>query len=333
MKKSLFVLFVALVSVCAAPGVLCDEPTEGYILTPDKVRIFYKIEGSGPETLVVVHGGPGNSLESIRPDFEPLTKNRRVIYYDQRGQGRSELIKDGSKLGFEQHVADLEAVRQYFKLDKMNLIGNSWGGLLVSLYAIAYPDRVERMILDSPAAPIRGFNDDMEAEISRRMTKLYTPEQIKRSNANRHPDVWLKAKDPIAFCRETYHTILRTYTYTQTLEGNFKGDLCAGGPESVRQQRTVNAHAWRSLGDYNLMPKLGVVKAPVLVMHGAADVIPLRASEFWAFGYPNARLFVVEKAGHVSQVEAPDIFFPAIETFLKGNFPAEAKKIESFVRQ
>src|SRR5688572_3623924 len=76
-------------------------PSEGYILTPDKVRIFYKIEGSGADTLVAVHGGPGNSLESIRADMGPLAKGRRVIYYDQRGQGRSELLTDGSRLGYK----------------------------------------------------------------------------------------------------------------------------------------------------------------------------------------------------------------------------------------
>src|ERR1044071_713167 len=121
-------LFVLVVVFAAASG-LClgqTQPREGYLQTPDGVKLFYKIAGSGPETLVVVHGGPGNSLESIFADFEPLAKGRTVIYYDQRGQGRSELIKDGSRLGYEQHVADLEAVRQFFKLDKMKLLGNSW---------------------------------------------------------------------------------------------------------------------------------------------------------------------------------------------------------------
>lgn len=322
------VLFLLSLPGAAVAQTPATEPTEGYITTPDNVRIFYKIEGSGPETLVVVHGGPANSLESIRPDFAPLAKNRRLIYFDQRGNGRSELIKDGKKLGYEYLVADLEAVRKHFKLEKMSLIGNSWGGLMVSLYAVAHPDRIERMILDVPAAPVRTFNDDMEDEISRRMARVYTPEQIARINAGRHPDAWLKARDPVAVCREVMHGILRVYTYTQTLEGNFKGDVCSGGPEAIRQQRAVNAHIWRSLGDYDLMPKLGVVKAPVLVIHGAADVIPLKASEFWAFGYPNAQLLVIEKSGHIAQVEAPDIFFPAIETFLKGSFPAGARKVE-----
>ena len=332
MKKYISLLFFALVSVGVTAGPRADEPDAGYIVTPDKVRIFYKIVGTGSETLVAVHGGPGNTLESIRADMEPLAKGRRVIYYDQRGQGRSELIKDGNKLGYEQHVADLETVRQHFKLEKMSLFGNSWGGLLISLYAVAHPDRVERMVLDVPAAPIRGFNDDMEDEISRRMKKIYTPEKIERTNKLRRPDAWLSAKDLLAVCREVYTSILTVYTYSQTLDIGFKGDVCAGPMETLRQQRTVNAHVWRSLGDFNLMPKLAAVKAPVLVIHGAADVIPLRSSEFWAAGYPNARLFVIQKAGHIAHVETPEIFFPAVETFLKGSFPAEAKKVEPPVR-
>jgi proline iminopeptidase len=329
-KRVSLVLFM-LVSLNA---VLNAQGEEGYIVTPDKVRIFYKIVGSGPETLVAVHGGPGNSLESIRPDFEPLAQGRRVIYYDQRGQGRSELITDGERLGYQRHVADLEAVREHFKLEKMNLIGNSWGGLLASLYAVEYPDRVNRMILDSPAGPIRGFLDDMEDEIGRRTAKIYTSAQLARARSIRVPEAWLKAKDPVAICREFFPFVLRVYTYAQSFDNiSFKGDVCAGGPESVRLSRTVNAHVWRSLGDYNLMPKLGAVKAPVLVIHGVADVIPQRSSEFWAAGYPNARLLLIEKAGHLSHVERPDVFFPAVETFLKGGFPAEAKKVERPVSQ
>ncbi len=317
-------LFVTLVLLCAAADVLADE--EGYIVTPDKVRIFYKIVGTGAETLVAVHGGPANSLESIRADMEPLAKGRRVIYYDQRGNGRSDLIADGKKLGYEYHVADLEALRSHFKLEKMALLGNSWGGLLISLYAIAHPDRVDRMVLDSPAPPMRGFLDDMNDEISRRMEKIYKPEQLERARSL-HKN-WFKAKDPVATCREFFTMVLTTYTYSQTLNIGFKGDVCAGPKEAVRQSRVVNAHIWNSLGDFNVLPKLGVVKAPVLVIHGAADVISQRSSEFWASGYPNARLLLVEKAGHISHVETPEIFFPAVETFLKGSFPAEAKKVE-----
>ena len=322
-------LLIALTLICSAVCLRAQEPTEGYIVTPDKVRIFYKIEGTGPETLVIVHGGPGNSLESVRPDFAPFAKNRRVIYYDQRGNGRSDLIADEKKLGVEFLVADLEALRQHFKLEKMTLLGNSWGGLMASLYAVAHPDRIERMVLDSSAPPIRPFLDDLEDEIARRMKLLYKPEQLQRVQSGRKTENWLKAADPAAHCREVFTLLLTVYTYKQSLDGlNFKGDVCSGSKEAVLAQRAVNAAIWRSLGEFDLMPKLPSVKAPVLVIHGAADVIPRRSSEFWAFGYPNARMLLIEKAGHMAQVETPEIFFPAVETFLKGSFPAEAKKVE-----
>ena len=321
-------LLIAVAFLCVTISARAQQPSEGYIVTPDKVRIFYKIVGSGPETLVAVHGGPGNSLESIRADLEPLAKGRRVIYYDQRGQGRSEVIKDGKKLGYENHVADLDAVRAHFKLEKMTLIGNSWGGLLVSLYAVAHSDRIERMVLHDAAPPTKNLELEMQAEVGRRLAKLYKPEQLERLSFIAKYESWEKAQDPVAMCREFYPLVLATYTYSQTFDVDFKGDLCAGPKESVRQQRTVNAHAWRSLGNFDLLAKLGAVSAPVLVVHGVADVIPLRAQESWASGYPNARLLLIQKAGHLPHTEAPDVFFPAVETFLKGSFPAEAKKIE-----
>ena len=323
MKNHLSTLLLALVFAIA--GVEAQVPSEGYIVTPDKVRIFYKVVGSGPDTVVMVHGGPANSLESIRPDMEPLVKGRRLIYYDQRGNGRSDLIEDGKKLGYEYHVADLDAVRKHFKLEKMSLFGNSWGGMLISLYAIAHPDRVERLVLDSPAPPMKGGMDDMNDEITRRMNALYKPKQLARARSLWNK--WRTAEDPHALCREFYTMILTVYTYARKLDDKFKGDVCYGSKEAVRLQQVVNDHIWDSLGDYNVVPKLAAVKAPVLVIHGVADVISQRASEFWASGYPNSRLLLIEKAGHVGQVEAPDIFFPAVETFLNGNFPADAKKV------
>lgn len=326
MKKHaslVFIIFSALVAALDTRG------EEGYIVTPDKVRIFYMTVGEGPQTLVAVHGGPGNSLESIRADLEPLAKGRRVIYYDQRGNGRSDLIKDGKKLGYERHVADLEALRRHFKLDKMTLLGNSWGGMLVSFYAIAHPDRIERMVLHNPGEPSQKFLFDAVDEINVRIASRYDDEKEKRYKFISNPDNWVKAKDPRANCREFFQLILPTYIYGDSLPaGRFKGDVCAGSEEAVRMQQWVNREVWRSLGQFDVQPQLAKVTAPVLVIHGEADPIPVASSEAWAAGYPNARLLLIEKSGHLSHVERPDVFFPAVETFLKGSFPAEAKKIE-----
>jgi pimeloyl-ACP methyl ester carboxylesterase len=56
-------------------------------------------------------------------------------------------------------------------------------------------------------------------------------------------------------------------------------------------------------------------------------VIPVKASEAWVRAMPNARLLLIEKSGHMPQFEQPETFFNAVETFLKGEFPPDAKKI------
>jgi proline iminopeptidase len=330
MKRLSILCGLLLVLLLHTPG-YCSEsqPREGFVRAADGVRLFYRVVGSGPETLVAVHGGPGNSLESILPDMEPLAKGRRVIYYDQRGNGRSDLLKERDKLAISKHVADLEAVRAHFKLERMTLLGNSWGGLLVGFYAAAHPDRVERMVLHAPAPPTRALINEMNDEIRRRMGERYDDAQRKRFAFVSDPRTWLKADDPRAVCREWARTLLAVYVSRPESMKQFKGDVCAGSEEAVRYQRLVNSQIWSALGDWNLTSSLIAVKAPVLVVHGEADVIPVRASEAWARAMPNARLLLIKGAGHIPQVEQPEIFFNAVETFLKGGWAPEARKAQS----
>jgi proline iminopeptidase len=326
-KYFAFTFFLCVFLWQASSVCLAQSPSEGYITASDGVRLFYKTVGSGAETLVAVHGGPGNSLNSILPDLEPLAKNRTVIYYDQRGGGRSDLIKDPEKLSIRKHIEDLETVRKFFKLDKMTLLGNSWGGLLIGFYAAAHPDRVERMVFHAPASPTQAFMFEMRDEIERRLERRYNSDGTKRYRALFNQQAWLKARDPRAVCREFYQTLLAVYASNPESMKLFKGDVCAGPEEAVRTQLVVNDQILRSLGSWNLLPSLSVVKAPVLVVHGAADVIPVKSSEAWASAMPNARLLIINGAGHMPQFEQPEIFFKAVETFLKGDFPPDAKKL------
>ncbi|MFY9619048.1 MAG: alpha/beta hydrolase [Pyrinomonadaceae bacterium] len=322
MKKLLFLSFLFL---CLFPGDCLAQPREGHLITPDKVKIFYKVVGSGSEVVIAVHGGPGNTMHSILADLEPLARNRTIVYYDQRGNGGSDLIRDQDKLSISKHISDLEAVRTYFKLDKVTLLGNSWGGMLISFYAAAHPDRVERLILHNPGEPSRELLFAAVDETQARIRSRYNEEQRKRWAFVSNPQTWLDAKDPRAICREFFTMILPTFVVREESISRFKGDVCAGPEAAVRQQQFVNMQVWRSLGDFNVQPSLARVKAPVLIIHGVADPIPVKSSEAWATGFPNARLLLIKEAGHLSHVETPEIFFPAVETFLKGEFPAQAK--------
>ena len=303
-----------------------SKPRDGHVVAGDGTKLFYKVEGSGPQVLVVVHGGPGFSLESVRADFGPLAKGRTVIYYDQRGNGRSDLIDDEARLAVKHHIADLEAVRRHFKLKRLTLLGNSWGGFLISAYAAAHPDRIERLILDASAAPDLKQLNEMSAELDRRIEERLSPSELRRLADVAQPQSWMTAKDPLAACRIFALGILRAYVFDPTRLPSYRANLCDGPLEAICCWLVVNKAIVRSLGAFDLRPAVQKVTAPVLVIHGVADVIPLQAAVDWARSYPNARLLLVQRAGHLIHLEQPEAFFTAVEQFIAGDWPLAAKQ-------
>ena len=300
---------------------------EGYLAGDDGTMLFYRIEGVGPQTLVVVHGGPGNSMESVRLDMAPLARGRRVIYYDQRGNGRSQLVEGDERLALERHIADLEALRRHFGLERMTLLGNSWGGLLISAYAAAHPDRIERLVLDAPAAPTIAQLNALNAEFDRRSRIRFTPEQRERIVRGLQEDAWLAAEDPVRNCREVMMGMLRLYQHDPEAELPIRGDVCAGPVEAVRRQRSANQAIVRSLGDFDFRPGVRRVTAPVLVVYGESDAIPRQGAEDWAANFGDARLLVIPGTGHLLHAEKPGLFFPAVESFLGGQWPDGAERV------
>lgn len=315
-------LLVSLALGCAAPA--WSQARERFIAADDGTKLFYKIEGSGPKTLVVVHGGPGGSLESVRPDFTRLAQGRTVIYYDQRGNGRSDLIDDEQRVGLKYQIADLDAVRRHFKLEKIALLGNSWGGFLISAYAAAHPDRIERLILDAPAPPRIEHLAQMAEDLNRRVKQRMSETEYRR--IGRLYRTWHESDDPITACRAFYGGIMLAFSFDPGRIPPHKGELCAGNIEAVRRQQLVNQAIWRSIGEFDYRAAVGVVKAPVLVIHGVADSIPQQGSEDWAKSFPNARLLLIQRTGHLAHLEQPDIFFTAVDQFLAGGWPPAARE-------
>jgi proline iminopeptidase len=113
---------------------------------------WVRVEGSTGESIVLVHGGPGANATMLEGSVGPhLAESARVVYYDQRGCGRS---GPASSYSMAALVADLNGLRSALGLDRLNLAGFSFGGQLVAEYAVAHPDRVARMVLVAP--PILG---------------------------------------------------------------------------------------------------------------------------------------------------------------------------------
>lgn len=291
------------------------RPNEGYIITPDSVRLFYRIEGSGRDTIIAVHGGPGVDLESIAGDFTPLTRAHGVIFYDQRGAGRSTLPADTTRLNATTQIADLDAVRRHFGIARVALVAHSYGPLLAATYALAHPEAVSRMVFFGAVPPRRG---DFWQRYGRTMNAhLDSAQRARLADASRRlADTTADAREA---CRDYWMVALRPrLAEPSRTMGALHSDLCASDPRGIRYGLTVtNRVVMASYGDWDLRERLRTLATPTLIVHGEEDAIPLDLVREWVTAMPNARLVSVPNAGHFAYAEQPERVWPVVLAFLK----------------
>jgi len=309
MQRLTFVLMLASVSLSA----------QTFVDAGGGVRLWTTETGTG-SPVIVIHGGPGMDHDSLAADLAPLAKHHRVIYYDQRGGGRSTLPDKPGLLTIDDHVRDLEALRQHFGFAKVTLLAHSFGPAIAAQYAIRYPTRVERMIFLSPIPPRKGkFFDEYGARLHQRLTAA----QSKR--AGELQKALATSKDVTAVCREYWSLMTPPRLAKSTPLSVVKADLCAAPPEAIRYGMTkTNPATFGSLGDWNWTKDLAHVQAPTLIIHGDEDAIPMAMASEWVTALPNARIVRLAHTAHFPHAERPTLVFPAIETFLGGGWPKNA---------
>lgn len=263
------------------------------------VELFERRVGEGPPT-VVLHGGPGAHHDYLLPGFDLLATGRELIYYDQRGGGRSPVSRE-VELGWREHVADLEALRELWGVERLDLAGYSWGGLLAMLYATEHPGRVARLALVSPAPAWRAGREEFEARFAARSRRGDIAE-ARRALA----ESGLKERDPTRYQRRTFELAVAGYFHDWTRVSDLTPFRITG-----RTQTAV----WESLGDYDLRSGLQGLDLPALVVHGEDDPIPIETAEV-AARLLRARLVRVADCGHVPFVEQPAAFVAALDPFL-----------------
>jgi len=292
-------------------------PSEGQVMG-DGVGLFYRMVGAGPDVLVMIHGGPGMDMGYMVPDFRPLAEHHRLLFYDQRGAGRSEILRDDPALyTMARHVADLEALRVRFGLDRLTLVAHSFGPAIAASYAIAHPDRVARMIFLGPVPPRAG---DMEARygatLERRLTAAERAELDKLGAAMVH------GADPVQACRAYWVIGVKPRVARPELASRITGDFCSAGAEAIRAGMGVaGPRTSEALGAWDFRPALKGVTAPTLILHGETDAIPMDLVAEWTTALPHATLVMVPGASHFPYVERPDLVWPAIEKFLQSTPP------------
>lgn len=153
MTKLRFLVTLFVASLLTLPALARDE--NGSTFQARGATIYYETFGSGDATpLIVVNGGPGfdHTYEHVSSAWDGLAKKRRVIFYDQRGTGRSPATKDQTYALADQ-INDLEDLRAHLGAERIELLGHSWGGYLVMAYAASHPEHIAHLIIVDSAAP------------------------------------------------------------------------------------------------------------------------------------------------------------------------------------
>jgi proline iminopeptidase len=264
------------------------------------VELFVRRVGQGSAT-VVLHGGPGAHHDYLLPGFDALADGRELIYYDQRGGGRSPVARDVA-VGWTEHVADLDALRTAWGLERLTLAGYSWGGLLALLYAVSHPGRVGRLALISPAPAWRSARDQFEGAFARRNLDPAFQEarrQLRESG--------LRERDPAAFQQRIFELSVAPYFFDPERARDLTAFRVTG-----RTQQEV----WQSLGNFDLRPRLPELRGiPALILHGEEDPIPIEAAQT-AAGLIGAEFHALPRCGHVPYVEAFEAFRTLVGGFL-----------------
>lgn len=285
-------------------------PHEGYI-SVQNAELYYREIGQG-RPIFILHGGPDFDHTYLLPDMDRLSGDFRLIYYDQRGRGRSSGNVQPEDVSIQSEIEDLEALRDYFRLESVAVLGHSWGGVLAMEYAIRHPDRVSHLILMNTAP---ASHDDYA---------LFRQEFVKKLGDDAEKRQALSSS--AAYAEGDPDTVAAYYRIQYGATVKRPGDLekvIASLRSSFTKESILKSWAiedrlmdetW-GLSEYDLLPELRRLSIPTLVIHGDYDFVPVECSVHIAQSIQGARLVVLEDTGHFSYLESPNAVREAIVDF------------------
>jgi proline iminopeptidase len=310
-------LLLALLLALPAAATAQTPTAKGYVDTAPGVSIYFERYGTGPNFVLI----PGRLF---MPEFAALARpDRTLIQYDMRNRGLSRRVNDTALITIDGDVADVEALRRHFGVEKISLVGYSYLGLMVALYASEHPDRIERLV--QIAAVPRKFGTPYPADQQAGSESLSSEGQAAEAAWNT-----IRANLGKADPKEACATLQRYSSYQ--LVGNPANrakvpNSCQYENESIA---SFGRHLTAHFGDLqkrdfqrDAFTKLAL---PVLTLHGTLDRnAPYGSGLEWATTFPNARLITVEGGAHQLWLDDPTVLAD-IDRFLAGEWPARAQR-------
>jgi proline iminopeptidase len=276
-------------------------------------ELYFDVDGAGlvadgarmreKPVAFLVHGGPGSDHTDAKAGCAPLIEKLQMVYFDQRGQGRSPR-GDRKKYTLDENVEDMEALRQYLGLGPIVSIGTSYGGMVAMAHAARYPDAVSHLILVVTAAHAGFIARSREIAAQRG-----SPEQAAASE-----DLWNGRLDTPERMRRFYEVMGPLYSlkYDAVLSKS-SFDRSIFSPDALNQ-------AWAPSGcmrHFDLRPELHLIRAATLILAGRHDwICPPEFSEEIHQHIPGSDLRIFEESSHAIRADEKQKFLDVVAGFL-----------------
>jgi proline iminopeptidase len=273
--------------------------------------VWYRIvgEGEGDATpLLALHGGPGVPSVYLS-SLAGLAGDRPVIFYDQLGCGNSEQPAEPALWWAERFVAELAAVIAALRLDRVHILGQSWGSMLATDYALTRPGGIASLILASPPLSIPRWLADARAWIAQ-----------------------MPAADQEVIARHEAEGTVDHPDYLAATDAYYRRHVCRMDPypEAVREAFATTGHAvynamWGpneffmtgNLKDYDRSGRLAEIDLPTLFTCGRYDEATPEATAWYASLVPGAQLAIFDNSSHMAHIEEEAAYLACVGAFLR----------------
>jgi len=281
-----------------------------------QASLYVRTIGQG-QPLIVLHGGPDFDHGYLLPDLDRLKDRFRLIYYDQRGRGRSADGVRPEEVTLSSDIDDIDKVREHARLESTALLGHSWGTVLALEYALRYPNRVSHLVLMNPApASTRDLTEFRKVYVQKLGPDMDRQRAIFATAA-------YKEGDPdTVYERYRLHfkpALSRPADY-EKLMAAMKVGFIRQGKSGIVKARAVEdrlmSESWE-IETYDLLPKLRIVRIPALIIGGEDDFFQPEVAGHIAQAMPSARLVSLAGCGHFAYLECPAEVRSALIDFFK----------------
>ena len=264
------------------------------IVTDDGVGLEVVVRGSGPP-LVLVHGF-GGAKEDFFDQIDDLARDHLVVVPDLRGHGESDGPEDESRYSLDRFAADVGCVLDHLDLATVRLLGHSMGGMIVRRFVLASPDRVDALVLmDTSPGPPPGLDSDI-IDLGVQIANEDGMDELKRV---------MDAFAP-----------LDTPAYQRSLIER-PGYREFGDAKWATLSRAMYTQMLVEVRDQpDQLAALEAVRCPTLVMVGEQDETFVGVSELMTLTISDARLVLIENAGHSPQFENGSVWLETVREFL-----------------